>query len=45
MCYNVTMKKLLTFIFVMFLLVGTISAFDIDNTKDYDEVKKNINNN
>jgi len=36
------MKKLLTFIFVMFLLVGTISAFDIDNTKDYDEEKRTL---
>ncbi|KKL44426.1 hypothetical protein LCGC14_2365770 [marine sediment metagenome] len=34
------MKRLMLFIFVIIFLVGTISAFEIDNVQDYDEEKR-----
>ena len=36
------MKKLIVFMFVCIFLISFVSAFEIDNVKDYDEVKKEI---
>ncbi len=36
------MKKLLVFVFVMFLLVGTVSAWEWDNKKYYDEETETV---
>jgi len=36
------MKKLFLMLFLAFLLVGTVSAFEFDNVKDYDPVTKEV---